>query len=249
MPHPASEGRHPRRAVGPFLLGLLLPAAAALAQAEDPLVAFAANIEKCKAHLAVSAELHAKGERAAALHASHPIQEIGNKVIGPAAKVSPELGDKVRAALRRPSADLAGTTSPAQYERVVRETAATLDEAVGRVVPKERRSSLAFRARVLADLLTAMVTEYDEAYKAGKITQMVEYQDAYAFFTRAQAGHRDLAPALRAKNPSRAGELDRQFAALAKAMPGLMPPATPMPSDRMLATVTAMAKSLVSAAE
>ena len=152
MHHPASEGRHPRRAVGPFLLGLLLPGAAAVAQ-EDPLVVFAANMEKCKAHLAVSAELYAKGDRAAALHASHPIQEIGNKVIGPAAKVSPELGDTVRAALRRPSADLAGTTSPAQYERVVRETAATLDEAVGRVVPKERRSSLGFRARVVADVL------------------------------------------------------------------------------------------------
>src|SRR5262249_15182353 len=119
-----------------FLLALLLPAA--FAQAEDPLVAFTANIEKCKAHLAVSAELYAKGNRAAALHASHPIQEIGNKVIGPAAKVSSELGDKVRAALRRPSADLAGKTSSAQYDRVVREAAATLDDVVQRVVPKER---------------------------------------------------------------------------------------------------------------
>ena len=48
------------------------------------------NMEKCKAHLAVSAELYTKGNRAAALHASHPpFQEIGNKVIGPASKVSP----------------------------------------------------------------------------------------------------------------------------------------------------------------
>src|SRR5262245_41178678 len=231
-----------------FLLGLLLPAVA-LAQAEDPLVAFTANIEKCKAHLAVSAELYAKGNRAAALHASHPIQEIGNKVIGPAAKVSPELGDKVRAALRRPSADLAGKTSPAQYDRVVRETAATLDDVVQRVVPQERGASLAFRARVLADLLAGMATEYEEAYKAGKITQPVEYQDAYAFFTRAQAGHRDLAPALRAKNPALAGELDGHFAALAKALPGLTPPAAPMPADRMKATAKTMAKALVSAAE
>jgi hypothetical protein len=244
-----TAGRRSRHAVGPVLLGLLLPAAAALAQAEDPMVVFAANIEKCKAHLAVSAELYAKGDRAAALHASHPIQEIGNKVIGPAAKASPELGDKVRAALRRPSADLAGTTSPGQYERIVRETTATLDEVVGGVVPKERQSSLAFRARVLADLLTGMVTEYEEAYKAGKITQMVEYQDAYAFFKRAQARHGDLAPALRAKNPALSRELDVQFAALAKALPGLTPPASPMPADRMQAAVAAMVKSLVTASE
>lgn len=235
-----------RRAVLTLALILLLPAAVALAQADDPQVAFAANVEKCKAHLAVSAELYAKGDRTAALHASHPIQEIGNKVIGPASTLSAELGDKVRAALRRPSAALKGTTSPSQYTRVVREAAATLDEAVERVVPKERRASLTFGARVLTDLLLGMVTEYDEAYKAGKITQVVEYQDAYAFFKRAQAGHRDLARALRAKNPALAAELDGHFAALARALPGLAPPASPMPADRMQATVAALAKSLTS---
>jgi hypothetical protein len=238
--------RQRRRRTGVTLaLGLLLPAAAVLAQ-EDGEVAFTANIEKCKAHLAVSAELYTKGDRAAALHASHPIQEIGNKVIGPASKVSAELGDKVRSALRAPSADLKGTTSPSQYARVVSEAAASLDQAVERVVPKERRASLTFRARVLADLLLGLVTEYKEAYNAGKITQVVEYQDAYAFFKRAQAGHRDLAPALRAKNPALAAELDGQFAALARVLPGLTPPPTPVPADRIQATVAALVKSLTS---
>src|SRR5262245_51869200 len=247
MDVPMTARRHARRAIGFFLLSLLLWAARARAQAEDPLVAFAANIEKCKAHLAVSAELYAKGDRASALHASHHIQEIGNKVIGPAAKVSPELGDKVRAALRRPSADLARKASPAEYERAVGEASATLDEAVARVVPKERLSSPGFQARALADLLTGMVSEYEEGYKAGKITQIVEYQDAYAFFKRAQAGYRDLTPALRAKNPALAGELDGQFATLAKAFPGLTPPTPPMPADRMQTTVKSTAKSLVAA--
>jgi hypothetical protein len=94
-----------------------------------------------------------------------------------------------------------------------------------------------------------MATEYDEAYKAGKITQMVEYQDAYAFFKRAQAAHRDLTPALRTKNPAMAGELDGQFAALAKALPGLTPPASPIPAAHMQAMVAAMVKSLISASE
>jgi hypothetical protein len=109
-----------------------------------------------QAHLAVSAELYAKGDRAGSLHASHPIQEIGNKVIGPASKVSVDLGDKVRTALRLPSARLKETPTPAKYDQVVREAAATLDEAVARVVPKEQRTSLTFRARVLADLLVGM---------------------------------------------------------------------------------------------
>ena len=56
-----------------------------------------------------------------------------------------------------------------------------------------------FRARVLADLLLGTATEYQEAYNAGKITRLVEYQDAYAFFMRAQAVQRDLAPRLSAR--------------------------------------------------
>ena len=229
---------------GPFLL-----VSSAFAQAEDTQLAFVGDVEKCKAHLAVSAELYAKGDRAAALHASHPIQEIGNKVIGPASKVSADLGDTVRAALRRPSADLKAATPPQQYEQTVREAMSTLDGAVERVVPKERRTSLAFRTRVLANLLLGVATEYEEAYKAGKITQLVEYQDAYAFFRRAQAVHRDLAPSLRAKNPAQAAELDAQLAGLARALPGITPPASPMSADRMKATTAALAKSLTSVSD
>ena len=238
-----------RRTISALALGLVLPATAARGQAGDGHVTFIADIERCKAHLAVSSELYAKGDRAASLHASHPIQEIGNKVIGPSAKVSSELGDKVRAALRRPSADLVGTTSPQQYARVVRETAATLDEVVERVVPKEQRMSLAFRARVLADLLLGTATEYEEAYKAGTITQPVEYQDAYAFFKRAQLMYRDLAPAIRAKNPGLVAELDGRMTALARALSGFAPPASPMPADHMRATAAALAKSLMAVSD
>jgi hypothetical protein len=228
------------------LLSFSPPAALARAQAGDAQVTFAANIEKCKAHFAVSAEAYARGDRADSLHASHPIQEIGNKVIGPASKVSADLGDTVRATLRQPSAKLKGAPTPAEYDQVVREAAATLDEVSARVVPKERRTSLSFRARVLADLLLGIGTEYEEAYHAGKITQPVEYQDAYAFLRRAQAVHRDLAPSLRAKNPALAHEVDGQLAALARALPGLAPPASPMPAERMKAVVATLARSLTS---
>ena len=230
------------------LLGLLLPSFAR-AQTGDAQVAFAADIEKCKAHLAVSAELYAKGERAASLHASHPIQEIGNKVIGPAAKVSPALGDNVRAALRRASGDLKGTPSPAQYDQAVSQAAAALDDAMAQVVPADKRASLGFRARVLADLLLGMAEEYQEAYRAGTISQQVEYQDAYAFFKRAQALYRDLAPALRAAKPASVGELDKHFAALARALPSLTPPGTAMPADRLKETAAAAASVLRAVAE
>jgi hypothetical protein len=46
-----------------------------------------------------------------------------------------------------------------------------------------------------------------------------------------------------------AGELDGQFAALAKALPGLTPPASPIPAAHMQAMVAAMVKSLISASE
>ncbi len=88
---------------------------------------------------------------------------------GPASKVSADLGDTVRATLRQPSAKLKGAPTPAEYDQVVREAAATLDEVSARVVPKERRTSLSFRARVLADLLLGIATEYEEAYHAGPV--------------------------------------------------------------------------------
>jgi hypothetical protein len=226
------------------LLSLLLSWAFARAQTEDPQVAFAADVEKCKAHLGVSAELYAKRDRAASLHASHPIQEIGNKVIGPASNVSPTLGDKVRAALRRASGDLKSAPSPAQYDEAVSHAAAALDEALAQVVPGEKRASLGFRARVLADLLLAMSDEYQEAYRGGKITQQVEYQDAYAFFKRAQALYRNLTSALRTAKPAAVGELDGYFAGLARALPGLTPPDPALPADRLKQTAAAAASVL-----
>ena len=69
--------QQPRMVVPPFVLGLL--ATAALAHGEDALADLCRQHQKCKAHLAVSAELYAKGNRAAALHASHPIQESATR--------------------------------------------------------------------------------------------------------------------------------------------------------------------------
>jgi hypothetical protein len=94
-----------------------------------------------------------------------------------------------------------------------------------------------------------MASEYEEAYNAGKITQTVEYQDAYAFFKRAQAVHRELAPALRVKNAAPASEIDGHLAVLARALPGLAPPASPMPVERMKATVAVLAKLLASVSD
>lgn len=214
------------------------PAAAGLAPAPGQAARFVANVEEAKAHLLISRELYAAGQTAkAALHSSHPVQELGNLVIGPIRKVDPPRAEGVRALLKKPRAAIDAGVRPTAYAALVAEVSASLDEAVERTVPAELRSDRRFRARVIALLLRALVEEYDEAWKTGRIVQAVEYHDAWGFFQRAYALYREIAPGL----PGSAGA---DFAALARGFPGVSPPPAPLPPDRVKELVARLTASL-----
>ena len=202
------------------LLGVVVIVAfagSASGQAPDPLLAFAVTVEEAKGHLLVSQELYAAGQRGrAALHAAHPVQEIGNRLVGPIRRVDPALADGVRAGLKAPGRDLERAVPTVRYAETVANTLAQLDAARDRVLPASRRADLAFQARVLGGLLRALAREYEEGVKDGRLTQLVEYQDAYGFFKRAQALTQALAPAARAANPLAAQRVDHEMARLAR---------------------------------
>jgi len=138
----------------------------------------------------------------AALHASHPVQEIGGRIFGPVKRVDAGLGERVQEALRRPRRDVDRKVKRADFERNLDATVALLDEAMTRVVPPGVVESLGFKMAVLREMLGGLEKEYDEAYKNGWITQIVEYHDAYAFFVRIRALYLGLAPALGQTSPS-----------------------------------------------
>ena len=213
------------RRVVVLVAGILAAAAPGAAQAPPApeAVRFAADVEKARAHLLVSEQLYVTGQaRAAALHAAHPVQELGNRLIEPVRRVDAPRADRVRAALKEPGGAIDAKVPPTRYVATVASVAKTLDEAVTHVVGADARANVPFRAKVLTALLAAMADEYDEAFKDGRITQVVEYQDAYGFFRRAQALYKDLPPEAR--------RADADMAALSKALASREPPAVPMPA-------------------
>jgi hypothetical protein len=220
-------------------------AAAPSAAPSDAHVPFAASVEEAKAHLLMARELYAAGDaREAALHASHPVQEIGGRITGPVTCADAALGGRVRDALKTPRRDVDARIPRAGFERNLDATVALLDEAVARVVPAEVRGTLAYRTAVLRTVLVTCVKEYDEGEKNGRITQVVEYHDAYGLFRRSQALYRELAPALREASAQQAAVADERFASVARAFPGLTPPAAPMSTAALKDAVTALVQAL-----
>jgi hypothetical protein len=234
------------RSVGSLLLVALAwlagaHVAVAPPAAVDDQARFVANVDEARAHLRISQELYAAGKTAkAALHSSHPVQELGSRIFGPIKKADPGLGERVRALLKKPRQAADGKTPPAQYAALINEIEAALDEAVGRVVPKDTLASAAFQAKVIGRLLDALVEEYEEAWKAGRIAQDVEYHDAWGFFRQIKARAAKLPPDV-------AKAVSADVDALGRAFPGVTPPARPLPLDRVKALAAKIATALRSA--
>jgi hypothetical protein len=233
------------RLAGPLVL-LVLFGIGSVSGAAPPLVDgqidFVTNIEKAKAHLLISEELYAAGDPAkAALHSSHPVQELGGRLIGPIKKVDGALADRVRALLKKPRQAIDAKVPRPQYTALVSEVSGSLDEAVTRVVSTDPRGRARLRARVIDRLLETVVEDYQEALKSGKIAQVVEYQDAYGFLRRAHALYRDIAGSV----PESTGA---DFAALTRGFPGVTPPPLPLPVRRVKELVARIGTSLTTVA-
>jgi hypothetical protein len=211
----------------------------ASAQPGADMVKFAADAEKARGHLLVSEQLYAQAQaRGGALHAAHPVQELGNRLIGPVRRVDAARADRLRETLKEPGRAIEARVPAAQYTATVARVASALDDAVTRVVGAEERAKPAFRARVLAALLDGVADEYDEAFKDGRITQVVEYQDAYGFFSRARALYDALPPSAR--------RADAEMTSLAKALASREPPKEPMPARDLRALTRRIGRALSS---
>ena len=90
--------------------------------ASDSFLEFVVAVEETKGHWLVSQELYSAGHRGrAALHAAHPVQETGNRLVGPVKRVDPALAKRVHAAMKTPGREIEDRVSAARYEtRVVR---------------------------------------------------------------------------------------------------------------------------------
>lgn len=201
----------------------------------DEHVQFAANVEKIKGHLLASRELYAIGQAAyAAIHAAHPVQELWSLLQGPLIQASPELAGRIGAFLERPGREIDAEVSTKRYEDTVQQLVAALDEAIRRVVPDEIPRSLALQGKVIQKLIEDVVEEYEEGFKEGKVVQIVEYQDAYGFFHRAETLYHEMAGHLQGKASPVTKEIEEALAALAKkGFASVMLPATPLSEEKV----------------
>lgn len=220
-----------------LLCGLGLAASAA-AQPPADNVRFAVDVEKARGHLLVSEQLYMLGQpRAASLHAAHPVQELGNRLIAPVRRIDAARADRLREALKEPGRAIEAKVPPAKYVATVASVAKTLDEAVTAVVGAHARAAAGFRTTVIAALLEAVAEEYEESYKDGRITQLVEYQDAYGFFRRAKTLYDAL--------PAESRRSDADMTALGKSFPSSRePPKTPTPPTKMKELATRIGSTL-----
>jgi hypothetical protein len=230
--------------IAAILLAAVAFAAPAAPHSKDD-TRFATAVEQAKAHLVVCRELYTAGKAGeAALHASHPVHEIGGRILGPARRADAALGERVQAALKRARLDVDAKVAPAKLERGIDETFELLDRAVTQVVTDPVTRSFAFKVSVLREMLAGIGKEYDEAYKNGKITQLVEYQDAYGFFVRSRVLYQGLVFELRQVSPGATTEADVRFATLGRAFPGLTPPANPVSMVSLKETLASITSAI-----
>jgi hypothetical protein len=147
---------------------------------------FITNAEYIKGHLEQAvANKQAGNTELAIAHAGHPIEEVFTLMEGPLSEVSPQLAIDLKDALEDLPNSIQSDTVQVLSQKVA-DINGMLDEAV-EVFAGEEAEELATKAGVVTGLLETAGVEYGEAVENEQIIEMIEYQDASAFISRANA--------------------------------------------------------------
>lgn len=202
-------------------------AAAETHEAESSLVeaiGFGEALAQIRGHHLVSLELYEGGdEEGAAVHASHPVDEILTSVRSELDEHDPEVGDQLAVALEegleavkkgRPVEEIATA-----YDQAAELTQDALNSVVG-----EQAAESSYQGSVISALLATAAHEYDEAVGKVEIRLLAEYQDGYAFVTEARRLYEEVAPDVESASAEEAEEVEEAFEVLEAALPSPEPP-------------------------
>lgn len=146
---------------------------------------FITNAEYIKGHLEQAvANKEAGNIELAIAHAGHPIEEVFTLMEGPLRDVSPERAADLKEALEALPNSIQSDTVEVLSQKVA-DINGMMDEAI-EVFAGEEAEELTTKAGVITGLLETAGLEYSEAVKDGQIIEMIEYQDASAFISRAK---------------------------------------------------------------
>lgn len=186
---------------------------------------FGEALAQVRGHHLVSLELYEAGdEEGAAVHASHPVQEILASVQSEVDEHDPDLGAELATSLE---AGLSAVMDGRPYEEVAaafEETATLTQDALAAVVGDESGES-SFKGSVISALLSTAAHEYEEAVAPNGIRLLAEYQDGYAFVSEARRLYERVASDVEAASMEEAEEIEGAFKALGAALPSPKPPA------------------------
>ncbi|MEO9362404.1 MAG: hypothetical protein ABI348_00755 [Nitrososphaera sp.] len=170
-------------------------------------VAFASNVEMIRGHMSQAIKnVQNNNYDLAQAHAGHPIAEHYALLKAEIAEHDQALDSSLESALKDLAANIK-SMSAGQAMVQVAKVSRLLNMAISDVVTADTWKDSKFRAAVANSLLSTMQDEYAEAIQGGKITQMVEYQDAEAFTARANVLFRTFQAQLPAHEAEEAKEI------------------------------------------
>ena len=201
----------------------------------DPDVAFLARLKMMVGHLYAADFAVERGE----------LSEARQHITHPASEILPDIVSVLKERdLKDPSSAMNGILETLK-SGIVEQTRTRIYDAIVEIESLQHSidPSKMVMDRILADtavlLLRTAVIEYDEAFKSGKIVNIVEYQDGSAFVTEAATLIQDAEYEWKTKNPSAYNQLELSLKELQTAWPSEIPPSNSIiPLARMLALVT-----------
>jgi len=154
----------------------------ASAQSDDKAVEFVANIEQIKGHLEQAVANKENGNDTLTLaHVLHPIAEIYDLIEGDLATADSNLNTTLATSLDELSKNVEKLDS-SQFVGETDKLNGMLDNAIKLIAPDDNST---LNIMVITNLLDTANSEYKEGVADGAVKEIVEYQDATGFISRA----------------------------------------------------------------
>lgn len=149
-------------------------------------VKFGSNIEQVIGHLdAATLNKESGNDTLAVAHAFHPVAEVFFVIEPTIASTNSTLNQTLSSTLDNLTAIVRNSTAE-EFSIDVEQVKELLNQTIETAIPLQIRDNATFNLMIVIDLLTTAEHEYEEAVSNNTIKEIVEYQDAQAFISRAQ---------------------------------------------------------------
>lgn len=149
-------------------------------------VKFGSNIEQVIGHLdAATLNKESGNDTLALAHAFHPVAEVYSLIEPTIASTNSTLNQTLSSTLDNLTAIVRNSTTE-EFSIDVEQAKELLNQTIKTAIPLQLRDNATFNLMIVIDLLITAEHEYEEAVSNNTVKEIVEYQDAQTFISRAQ---------------------------------------------------------------